>query len=94
MSQHILISLNFIRGKISVLAVTPDLVDVIPVPSQAHVRVRMSDTVSSALVVPASSCVNVSVTSPMPAFAGRPAAPLLIFRFHCGGSGQVRRSFG
>lgn len=49
------------RGKISPVVVTPNPAAVTPGPSQAHILVRMSDTASSAFVVPASSYVDFSV---------------------------------
>lgn len=58
MFQHILISINLIRSKICAPVATPDPVDASPGPSQAHVRVCMSDTLFSVLAVPTSSCVN------------------------------------
>lgn len=85
---------KFHEGGISGPVATPNLVDATPGPSQAHVRVLMTDTISSALVAPTLSCVDLSVISSMPASAGRPAAPLLIFGFQCSDSSQARRSCG
>lgn len=80
MSQHNMISQNFMRGIIGAPVVTPNLVDVTFGPSQSHVCVFMSNTVSSALDFPSSICVDVFASSAMSASVGRLAATLLISR--------------
>lgn len=59
-------STNLNKSKIALPpAEVHTVVDLTPGPSQARISDRMSDTVSSPLVVPKSFCVDVPVSSPM-----------------------------